>query len=239
MKLLVFGAGSKLAQSLFYILKTNPLYTSTWISSKTQPEWFSESDWVVGDILDTLFIENIINTIHPDVLINLPASILMCYKKGAYLSMIMKNLNNVKNLKNFNGFYAPRFHKVGLDFNYSIDKYQAEGRCNKNDNLFIKSEYSSFQDWKRAIIDTHDMKYLAMRGMFMICRENIKYISLDIYNNLLTSLSVGDNIENGHFAERIWAHLFRQYSFDTIKTNNENDEKDGEYEILCSMRNVN
>ena len=73
MKLLVFGAGSKLAQSLFYILKTNPLYTSTWISSKTQPEWFSESDWVVGDILDTLFIENIINTIHPDVLINLAA----------------------------------------------------------------------------------------------------------------------------------------------------------------------
>ena len=54
------------------------------------------------------------------------------------------------------------------------------------------------------------MKYLAMRGMFMICRENIKHISLDVYNNLLTSLSVGDNIENGHFAERIWAHLFTQ-----------------------------
>ena len=53
-----------------------------------------------------------------------------------------------------------------------------------------------------------------MRGMFAVCRENIKHISKDIYDNLLLSLSVGDNIENGHFAERIWAHLFRQYSFD-------------------------
>ena len=55
-----------------------------------------------------------------------------------------------------------------------------------------------------------------MRGMFIVCKENIKHIDLQIYKNLLESLSVGDNIENGHFAERIWAHLFRQYSFDNI-----------------------
>ena len=47
---------------------------------------------------------------------------------------------------------------------------------------------------------------------------NIQFINKEVYQNLLTSLSVGDNIENGHFAERIWAHLFRQYSFDVMKT---------------------
>ena len=59
------------------------------------------------------------------------------------------------------------------------------------------------------------MHYVSMRGMFVVNKENILHIPKQIYENLLKSLSVGDNIENGHFAERIWAHLFRQYSFDT------------------------
>ena len=50
--------------------------------------------------------------------------------------------------------------------------------------------------------------------MFAVCKENIKYIDKCIYENIMKSLSVGDNIENGHFAERIWAHIFRQCSFD-------------------------
>ena len=60
------------------------------------------------------------------------------------------------------------------------------------------------------------MRYVSMRGMFIVCKENILHIDKKIYTNLLESLSVGDNIENGHFAERIWAHLFRQYSFDKL-----------------------
>lgn len=143
-----------------------------------------------------------------DIYIFLPASILMCYKKGAYLSMIRKNLKKIK--EKYNGFYAPRFHKVELNYNYTIDNYQAEGKCNKNDSLFIKSTFKNFREWKDGIVDTIPMKYLGMRGMFVVCKENIKFIDKQIYLNLLDSLSVGDNIENGHFAERIWAHLFRQ-----------------------------
>jgi hypothetical protein len=102
------------------------------------------------------------------------------------------------------------------EFNYTIDNYQAEGYCNKNDNPFIKSEYPDFQAWKNDLIDTRPIRYLGLRGMFAVGKENIEHIDKKIYQNLLTSLSVGDNIENGHFAERIWAHLFRQYSFDKI-----------------------
>jgi len=139
----------------------------------------------------------------------------MCYKKGAYLSAIRNKLNVVK--EKYNGFYSPRFHKISPKFNYTIDNYQAEGVCNRNGNAFIKSEYTDFQEWKNAIIDTRPMRYVGMRGMFAVCKENILHIDKKIYENLLKSLSVGDNIENGHFAERIWAHLFRQYSFDSIK----------------------
>jgi len=152
----------------------------------------------------------------PDILINLPGSIMMCEKKGYYLSSIMKRLNN---MPKYRGFYSPRFHKVSKNFNYSINGYSAEGLCNRNNNPFIKSEYPDFQAWKKALIDERPMKYIAMRGMFAVSRENITHIKKEIYSNLVTSLSVGDNIENGHFAERIWAHLFRQLSLDNKPAN--------------------
>ena len=148
-----------------------------------------------------------------DKIIFIPASIYMCKFKGRYLEAIIKR---IKSIEHFKGFYGPRFHIVNPKFNYTIDNYQAEGNCNRNDNIFIKSEYSDFQEWKNALIDTRPMRYVSMRGMFIVCKENILHIDKKIYTNLLESLSVGDNIENGHFAERIWAHLFRQYSFDKL-----------------------
>jgi hypothetical protein len=170
----------------------------------------------------------------PETVISLPGSIMMCEKKGQYLSSIMKRAPLLKT--KYSGFYSPRFMRVSPRFNYTIDGYQAEGKCNRNDNPFIKSEYPDFQEWKKALIDDRPMRYIGMRGMFAVSKENILHISKKIYTNLLESLSVGDNIENGHFAERIWAHLFRQYSFDTKL---EQTETDGNYEILCSIRNPN
>ena len=148
----------------------------------------------------------------PDILVNLPGSIMMCEKKGHYLSSIIKRLPDIST--KYSGFYGPRFHKVGPRFNYQIDNYQAEGVCNRNDNPFIKSEYPDFQAWKRAVVDERPIHYVAMRAMFAVSRDNITHIDKSVYERLKNSLSVGDNIENGHFAERIWAHLFRQYSFD-------------------------
>lgn len=147
----------------------------------------------------------------PEVLVSLPGSVMMCRKKGYYLNSIMKVLNR---MEKYSGFFAPRFMRICPGYNYSIDNYQAEGACNRNDNPFIKSEYPDLLTWKAAIIDDRPMRYMCIRGMFAVCKENILHIKKEIYTNLLKSLSVGDNIENGHFAERIWAHLFRQYSFD-------------------------
>jgi len=170
-----------------------------------------------------------------ETFISLPGSILMTYAKGSYLTGIQKRIDIYK--ERYRGFFAPRFSKVGSNFNYSIENYQAEGICNRNDNPFVRSEYPDFQTWKKALIDSRPMRYVGMRGMFIVHRDNIKHINKEIYENLLTSVSVGDNIENGHFAERIWAHLFRQYSFDTLPPSPDN--QDGEYEILCSIKNTN
>lgn len=73
MKLLIFGAGSKTAVSLFSLLKENPSYTSSWVSSKEQPQWFSNFEWIVGDILESSFVENVFKSTNPDIVINLAA----------------------------------------------------------------------------------------------------------------------------------------------------------------------
>jgi hypothetical protein len=146
----------------------------------------------------------------PDNLIFLPGTSTMCLKKGQYLGSIKRNLQKLKS-KHL-GFYAPRFFKVNETYNYAINDYMASGRCNRNGNKFIKSEYPHFQAWKTAVIDDLPMKYVQLRGMFAVSKENILYINKQIYEKLLESLSVGDNIENGHFAERIWAHLFKQFT---------------------------
>lgn len=73
MKLIIFGAGSKLAYSLYSLLKDNTTYTSSWVSSKERPEWFSDCDWIVGDILDNSFVQETVDNINPDVIINLAA----------------------------------------------------------------------------------------------------------------------------------------------------------------------
>jgi len=167
----------------------------------------------------------------PDTLISLPASILMCMKKGHYLNAMRKRFNLVKD--RYHGYYSPRFHKVNsATFNYSIDGYQAEGFCNRNNNPFIKSQFKDFREWKESVVDTRPIHYVGMRGMFIVSKENILHIDRNIYSNLLESLSVGDNIENGHFAERIWAHLFRQYSFDIVKTGSVDTKNKKVQEIL-------
>jgi len=175
----------------------------------------------------------------PDILISLPGSILMCLKKGHYLNSMMKRVDITK--ERYHGFFSPRFHKVNPNvYNYTIENYQAEGHCNRNNNPFVKSEYIDFLHWKEALIDTRPIHYIGMRGMFNVAKENILHIDKKIYENMLKSLSVGDNIENGHFAERIWAHLFRQYSFDKVESKtNVNNFIDGAYEEQCAINNVN
>lgn len=147
----------------------------------------------------------------PDSLISLPGTVMMTPVKGKYFSMMMKIVRSGLLVPKYKGFYAPR-RAVGYDgYNFTRIDYQASGLCNRNNNPFIRSEYPDLQTWKNALIDNLPLKYIAYRGMFMVARDNILFIEKKVYENLLESLSVGDNIENGHYAERIWAHIFLQF----------------------------
>jgi len=69
--------------------------------------------------------------------------------------------------------------------------------------------YTSLRAWQNAMRVTmpHPMVPMCYGGMFMVKRSRIEQVPLSILKNMTHSLSRGNNIEEGHFAERTWAAL--------------------------------
>jgi len=142
------------------------------------------------------------------VLISLPGSIKMNQYKGMYLNKIKKQIKNGFN----KGFYSPLNRQVSEDFDYlTLVPHKSNIYCNVSNSPFIKSEYSSLKEYKSKLIDPVigqiPLKEISLRSMFMVCSENIVKIDKQVYQNILGSLSVGDNLENGLYVERLWSHL--------------------------------
>jgi hypothetical protein len=158
----------------------------------------------------------------PDTMVFLTGSILMNPQKGKLLSTIVRNIDAVR--EKYRGFFSPRFKKVRPSYNYSVkDTYVTNGSTNKNESVFIKSEFANFQEWKTALVDNDPIYYVSYRGNFVVCKENVLFHPKESYQKIMDSVNVGDNLENSHFVERIWAHLFRKYSFQLAK--NDPDKK--------------
>ena len=136
----------------------------------------------------------------PDQLISLPGTILMSQKKGLYLSKILNVIKN-GNIKDYKGFYSPRFQTVGKKYNYSI----------KESPGLIKSDFSDLKDFNKNVLsDESDIRFVSLRSTFIVSKDNILFNDKNIFVKILLSLSVGDNSTNGYFVERLWAHIFKK-----------------------------
>ncbi len=71
--ILIFGAGSKTSRALNTLLNEHESYSVVCISSKEKPEWIHNQEWIIGDITDSNFIEDVIKNNKPDVIVNLAA----------------------------------------------------------------------------------------------------------------------------------------------------------------------
>ena len=60
-----------------------------------------------------------------DNLLFLPGSSVMCLRKGHYLWCLIRTLQKLRS--KHHGFFAPRFFKVGPQFNFTRESYQASG----------------------------------------------------------------------------------------------------------------
>lgn len=148
--------------------------------------------------------------LNPDIyLVSIPGSIKMTPYKGMYLKKLKKQIK----LKGCS-FYSPRSVLIQPDYNYiSNGNHQSNIYCNVSNSPFIKSEWSTFRDWKNNIIDPvlpiqKELSIICLRSMFMVKNELITNAGKKVYQQINESINHGDNLENCQYVERIWAHLF-------------------------------
>ncbi len=72
-KIVIFGSGSKTSTALNRLLNDHREYSVICVSSKEEPEWIDNQQWLIGDITDSNFIEDVIQKNNPDVVVNLAA----------------------------------------------------------------------------------------------------------------------------------------------------------------------
>ena len=91
---------------------------------------------------------------------------------------------------------------------FNKEAYVRIERDKESTDVPFASEYESFKDWKAALNITLQTPYtpVCMGGMFSTTISQIKRHK-SLWKTIEKKLSRGDNIEEGHFAERSWAGL--------------------------------
>ena len=145
------------------------------------------------------------------------SSYILRHKKEK-LDLIMKNVGKYHYFP-FSKLDRSNFLNTGNGYNYAytmrMTKHCANLDENKKYNFFgsencnlIPSKFKSLEDFKNKLINNDDINYVTYFGVFIVTRNIIKNNKVNVYNKLLKQLEDGDNLENGHFMERLWAHLF-------------------------------
>jgi hypothetical protein len=107
---------------------------------------------------------------------------------------------NIKeHYKNFIiNYWNPR-HESNREANYKIDS---------NYGQLIPSKYRPFSAWYNNHFGDTITNYVSLWCIFAVSREYIHRRPIEFYMDLLEELSVGANIEVGHYMERAWQAVF-------------------------------
>ena len=90
---------------------------------------------------------------------------------------------------------------------FNISQYS---RLHRDKNLVFKSNFQNLGEWSKTLgLVFPDSEYINVcyGGNFLIQKRGILSQSEDTWTNMTISLSRGDNIQEGHFAERAWASI--------------------------------
>ena len=113
----------------------------------------------------------------------------------------------------------PNFLNTGMKYDYAytmrMPSHCAAHSSNKRYNFLgyedckiVPSNHNSLEHFKNSLINKRDITSVTYYGVFVVKKNLILKNDKNIYKNLLNELNNGDNVENGHFMERLWAHLF-------------------------------
>jgi hypothetical protein len=177
--------------------------------------------------------------------------------KRPYSDMTMKQALNVAVRSTLAGFTVPEYNRPGSQKVADASTPQYEFKSNFTSlegwyrslpitlklgsrapllpNAAVFHQSKALASNNRKSIFTPHSKYfvpICYGGYFMASIERIMLAPVDDWNPIVESLSRGDNIEEGHFMERIWASLLSR----PMTIEEELDILDQDYNIIRNLR---
>ena len=160
---------------------------------------------------DHTYIYHIVNNYDnlADVTIFLPGSCMDSHKKD-FTQTLLRYVNTTNDTVLLGKVYDTNI-KDYL-YNFVMEKYQMRNIDNNKMNNLNDTMLSSIRPfglWYHLFFDEIDTRIVCYYGILAVSRDDILSRPKSFYEEILNHLSVGDNLEAGHYVERSWGAIFR------------------------------
>ena len=104
------------------------------------------------------------------------------------------------------------YHSTEVLSSFRMKNHKRIGGSVISDAAPFRSNYSNLGEWLSALNLSQPFPYSAVcfSGVYAVLESRIAAVPRDVWRRMERSLSRGNNIEEGHFAERTWAGLLSQ-----------------------------
>jgi len=105
-------------------------------------------------------------------------------------------------------FALSAYHEYSTLFDFSMQNYSRNIKGYTTDGVVFQSEYETLGSWVKMLGSLNPMNEIVQicyGGVFAASVSNIKKQNSSVWKNIEKSLSRGNNIQEGHYAERSWA----------------------------------
>ena len=120
-------------------------------------------------------------------------------------------------------FALSAYHEYSTLFDFSMQNYSRNIKGYTTDGVVFQSEYETLGSWVKMLGSLNPMNEIVQicyGGVFAASVSNIKKQNSSVWKNIEKSLSRGNNIQEGHYAERSWAPLMatplQKYQLDAV-----------------------
>ncbi len=110
--------------------------------------------------------------------------------------------------------YIPMMsHNKSFVLDFSLEEYK---RVRRDDNAaFLNEKYKNLKSWKEdmnIVLPESPSFPICYGGMFGLRKKYILNQPFSVWGNITKSLERGDNIIEGHYAERMWAGMLSDHN---------------------------
>ncbi|KAL3916503.1 MAG: hypothetical protein SGILL_005147 [Bacillariaceae sp.] len=109
-----------------------------------------------------------------------------------------------------NRFFVSAYHEYNTLKEFSMHSYSRNIKGYSVDTSTFLSGFDNIDDWARSLPgnpEPQEIVQVCYGGVFAASVSNVFNQDIELWRSITQSLSRGNNIQEGHFAERSWARL--------------------------------